>query len=199
MLSGAKHPYHHQNVSYGNRDSSLFGMTSGFLRISRVRCSLLLFALIISFCSSSTLAQSRRTPSPAPTLPSPSGEKGLVELERQLLEAIRERNIGKLETILGNDFFHVSPHKRDLNRVEFLNQVKSSASDFEWLGAEEMKIHIYGDVGVVTGVQNAQVRSGKTGVQSTDIAFTDVFRRRQGRWELVLAFRADTPPAAPKK
>ena len=146
-----------------------------------------------------SFAQTRRTPPPAPTLASPSGEKGLVELERQLLEAIRERNIGKLETILGNDFFHVSPHKRDLNRVDFLNQVKSSASDFEWLGAEEMKIHIYGDVGVVTGVQNAQVRSGKTGVQSTDIAFTDVFRRRQGRWELVLAFRADTPPAAPKK
>jgi ketosteroid isomerase-like protein len=156
--------------------------------------------LILSACLAVPLlvAQSRRTP-PAPTLPSPTGEKGLVELERQVLEAIRERNTDKLDSILANDFVSISPRKRDLNRAQFLTEVKSSTSDFEWLGAEEMKIHLYGDVAVVTGLQNAKVRSEKTGVQSSDTTFTHVFRRRQGRWELVLAFGGAVPAASPQK
>lgn len=154
----------------------------------------------ICLALSSCLAQSRRTPAPAPRLPNPAGEKGLVELERQLLEAIRERNIDRLDSILANDFVYISPRKRDLNRMEFLSQAKSSPSEFEWLGAEEMKIHMYGDVAVVTGLQNAQIRSEKSGLQSSDTAFTHVFRHRQGRWELALAFSGEVPPApAPKK
>ena len=122
-----------------------------------------------------------------------------MELERQFLEGIRERNIDKLEAILAPDFLYVSPRKRDLRRPEFLNQVKSSTQEIEWLGAEEMKIHMYGETAVITGIQNAQVRSEKAGLQSSDSSFTDVFRRRQGRWELVLSFRADMPAAAPAK
>ena len=155
--------------------------------------------ILIASLSGPVFGQSRRTPPAAPTLPNPAGEKGLVGLERQLLEAIRERNTDRLDSILANDFVYVSPRRRDLNRVEFLNQVKSSASEFEWLGAEEMKIHMYGDVAVVTGVQNAQIRSEKGGPQSSDTTFTHVFRRRQGRWELVLAFGGDVPAASPKK
>lgn len=159
----------------------------------------LVLILIASLNVPLLYSQARRTPPPAPVLRTPTGEKGLVELERQILEAIRERNIDKLDAILAPDFVYVSPRKRDLHRQEFLNQVRASNSEIEWLGAEEMKIRIYGDVAVVTGVQNSQVRSGKSGVQSTDAAFTDVFRRRQGRWELVLAFIADMPAAPAKK
>jgi ketosteroid isomerase-like protein len=160
---------------------------------------LLIVILIVGLAGPAVFAQSRRTPPAAPSLPNPAGEKGLVELERQILEAIRERNTEKLDAILAPDFVYVSPRKRDLRRQEFLNQVKSSPQEIEWLGAEELKIHIYGEIAVITGVQNAKVRSEKTGLQSADSAFTDVFRRRQGRWELVLAFRADMPALPAKK
>lgn len=160
-----------------------------------------LIALILAafITPSFSVAQSRRTTPTAPRLPSPSGEKGLVELERQFLEAIRERNTDKLNSILANDFVSISPRKRDLNRVEFINQTKTSTSEIEWLGAEEMKIRMYGDVAVITGLQNSQVRPPKGALQSSDTPFTHVFRRRQGRWELVLAFSGDVPPAPPPK
>jgi ketosteroid isomerase-like protein len=160
----------------------------------------LVLVLVACLAASVSFGQSRRTPPVAPTLPNPAGEKGLVELERQLLEAIRERNTDKLNSILANDFVSISPRKRDLNRAEFINQTKSSASAIEWLGAEEMKIRMYGDVAVITGLQNSQVRPQKGALQSSDTPFTHVFRRRQGRWELVLAFSGEVPPApAPKK
>jgi ketosteroid isomerase-like protein len=167
------------------------------LLLHRIPLVVILAASLVPLFS---CAQSRRTPPPAPRLPGPAGEKGLVELERQFLEAVRERNTDKLEAILANDFVYVAPRKRDLNRAEFISQTKASASEMEWLGAEEMKIHMYGDVAVVTGLQNAQVRSQKGALQSSDTAFTHVFRHRQGRWELALAFSGEVPPApAPKK
>lgn len=161
--------------------------------------TLLLLILSASFATPALWAQTRRKPAPAPVLRNPTGDKALVELEKQILEAIRERNTGKLDGILAPDFVYVSPRKRDLHKQEFLNHVRSFPMEIEWLSAEEMKIHIYGDIAVVTGIQNAKVRSEKTGVQSGDKAFTDVFRRRQGEWQLVLAFTADIAGASVQK
>jgi ketosteroid isomerase-like protein len=145
------------------------------------------------------LPQSRRGRPPAPKLSGPTGEKALVELESRILRAIRAHDTQTLGGILAADFVYVSPRKKDLSRQQFLQQVKSFSQEIEWLGAEEMKIHMYNDIAVVTGIQNAKVRSEKTGLQSGDTAFTDVFRKSSGEWQLVMAFGADIASVPQKK
>jgi ketosteroid isomerase-like protein len=160
-----------------------------------------LFRNLLAFTLTAWLAvllasgQSRRTRPPAPQLSAPKGAQALVQLEKRILKAIREKNVDALGGMLAADFVYVSPHKRDMMKQEFLRQVKTFPQEIEWLGAEEMKIHIYGDIAVVTGVQNSKVRSERAGVQSGDTAFTDVFRKEAGEWQLVLAFGVDIPPA----
>lgn len=53
---------------------------------------------------------------------------------------------------------------------------------------ENLRVNLYNDVAVLTGVQHARVRmeDGKEAVSS--VAFTDIFRREQGGWRMALAF-----------
>jgi ketosteroid isomerase-like protein len=162
-------------------------------------CNRLALTLTASLAVSLTSGQSRRARPPAPQLSAPKGVQALVQLEKSILEAIREKDVDTLGGILAADFVYVSPRKRDMMKQEFLRHVKTFPHEIEWLGAEEMMIHMYGDIAVVTGVQDARIRSEKTGVQSEDTAFTDVFRKNNGEWQLVLAFGVDIPSTPAKK
>jgi len=62
------------------------------------------------------------------------------------------------------------------------------------IGSDDMKVNIYGDIAVLTGTQNSVVRLH--GKHETDRqVFTDVFRYRNKRWLLVLAYSGELRPA----
>jgi hypothetical protein len=176
---------------------------------------ILAFAIALSM-PLSVAAQKKTTRRPAPSKPAArtaanlataSDEHDLVSLERRILDAIRDRESKELEPWIAEDFVYRDVTGKEMNREQFLESVKSFPHDIEWLSADNMRLRILGDIGIVTGVQQermAPVEAGAVPKANTEsiteqTAFTDVFRRRGADWELVLVYAAELPakPAAP--
>jgi hypothetical protein len=141
-------------------------------------------------------------------------EQELVAVERRILDAIRDRDSKELEPWIAEDFSYIDAKERQMNREQFLHSVKSFPQDIEWLSAEGLRVRVLGNVAIVTGVQQERIAPGEAGTISKadsesltgQTAFTDVFRRRGGDWELVLVYAVElpakpataTPSATPK-
>ncbi|NOJ58037.1 nuclear transport factor 2 family protein [Myxococcus xanthus] len=82
----------------------------------------------------------------------------------------------------------------EMNRDAFIVGIAEIPGDITSVEAEKMKSHVFGDTGVLAGVQRSRVRM-TDGSEVTDaVYFTDVWQRRDGTWLMVFAHSS---PAAP--
>jgi hypothetical protein len=121
----------------------------------------------------------------------------IAGLEGHIMSAIRTRNAAALENVLAEDFLYRSPAAPDVGRDIFIQAVLSLPYEILSLVGEGVRAAVFGDTAVVTGVQAATTRRGTGGEEVSRVAFTDVFVRRNERWQLVLAYGVDLPRAAP--
>ena len=118
-----------------------------------------------------------------------SAEQSVRSLEEQWLA--NESNPAVLESILADDFVHVLP-VGFISKQEQLGFVRSHPQPAgEIRRFEELKVRVYGDTAIATGIVEA--REGQ-GAQPRRTMFTDVFVRRNGKWQAV---NAQELPLAP--
>jgi len=156
-----------------------------------------LFALGMMLSSPSPWAQTHHSKK-APQPPSPQGairadDAALVDLEKEFFAAIRQKDADKLNGILADEFAYVVPGQPEMTRAQFLKHVRGLPDTIEWLGADEMRVKIFGDVAVVTGVRNTKMRNDSGTLASSDSAFADIFKKNGEEWELVLVHAMDLP------
>lgn len=122
-------------------------------------------------------AQKAVTPGPD------QAKRELRALEQKWLQAEADPVIQ--QQILADDFVHVLPSgfisKKD--QIDFLRSRKRPDDQLKRY-FEDLKIRIYGTVGIVNGILVATDKSGKL-VRKT--VFTDVFAYKDGRWQAVNA------------
>jgi ketosteroid isomerase-like protein len=58
---------------------------------------------------------------------------------------------------------------------------------------EDLKVNVYGETAILTGVQLAEVRTPEGNLEESAVAFTDVFVSREGQWLMVLAYGVELP------
>jgi hypothetical protein len=108
----------------------------------------------------------------------------LIGLENEWLK--NERNATELERILASDFLHPVATGDMLTRaqhIEYSSKHLPPAAD-RASHFENLKVRIYGDVGIVNGLVVTTHNGGNTVDKSI---FTDVFVYRDGRWQAVNA------------
>ncbi|HET9181932.1 MAG TPA: nuclear transport factor 2 family protein [Candidatus Angelobacter sp.] len=141
--------------------------------MSQYKPIFLIIAMLLFPCSSN--AQKGPTPAPA------QAKHELLALEQQWVHA--ESNPSVQERILADDFVHVLPSgfisKKD--QIDFLRSGKRSPDHLK-RHFENLKIRIYGSVGIVNGIV---VATDKSGTPAHKTVFTDVFAYRDGRWQAV--------------
>ena len=140
-------------------------------------------------------AQTHRTKKqqPVSTEGPRSVDAALIELEKQFFAAIREKDNDKLNGILADDFAYVVPGQPEMTRVQFLKHVHGLPEPIEWLGADDMRVRILGNIAVVTGVRNMKTRTDAGALTSSDTGFADLFRKNGDEWELVLVHALEMP------
>lgn len=118
----------------------------------------------------------------------PSGSQGATEKSKQEVLDLEdhwlqvEDDPTALESILAPDFLHVVP-VGIITKDEQLNFMRKHPSPHPGSKHfENMHVRIYGDVGIVNGMVVATTAEG---TQKT--LFTDVFVRREGKWQAVNA------------
>ncbi|MCY1017533.1 nuclear transport factor 2 family protein [Pyxidicoccus sp. MSG2] len=121
----------------------------------------------------------------------------LLELERSVTQAIRERNGARLRELLSEDFVFRGTGDVETDREAFISSVAAIPGDILDLEMTSLRAHAFEDTGVLTGEQRARVRLAD-GTEVTDTqTFTDVCRWREGRWRMVLAHSVPAAPETP--
>ena len=85
-------------------------------------------------------------------------EEQILEIERSIFVAIRTRDDESLGRFVANDFVFRTPGQPEIGRTEFLESVKSFPIEILEIWSDDMKVNAFGDVALLTGVQQARTR-----------------------------------------
>lgn len=111
-------------------------------------------------------------------------EQTLIQMERDWAQALARSDQAALDRILAADFMVTDADGRLLTKAQSDAQRKSGALKYTAFTADDFKVRVFGDTAIVTGrstVKGAQNGNDISGQER----FTDVFVRRDGRWQAV--------------
>jgi len=121
----------------------------------------------------------------------------VLAIERDIMAAIMNKNAATLAPLLADDFIYRTHFGAEADKAAFLESIASFPVEILSLRGEELKVNVYGDTAVLTGVQIAEARPPEGETEESAVAFTDVFERRDGRWLMVLAYGVELPSEGP--
>jgi ketosteroid isomerase-like protein len=112
-------------------------------------------------------------------------EQELLTLEKAFAEAIVRNDLEGIGGLVTDDWIVIDPNGEIVDRVRFFEVIKSGALTHDMMESEDFRVRVYGDSAVVTGLTRTK---GKFMGQefSTQERATDVFVKRDGRWQCVL-------------
>lgn len=122
-------------------------------------------------------------------------EEVILGLGQEVFTAIRHKDVRSLRGILAEDFIHRTADGTESTREEFLSGVGGLPLEITSVRGEQLRVSVYGDVAVMTGVQRAGWRQGEEAEGVSSVAFTDVFALRGEAWLMVLAYGVELPAA----
>ena len=126
-------------------------------------------------------------PAPGSTA-SGEDEQALLQIERDWAEASVKKDAAVLDRILANEF---QANYVDLvgNKKQFLSALKSNTFKYDSMVNSEMKAVVFGDRAVVNGLSTE--KSSMAGKDTSgQYRWTDVFVKREGRWQCVTGYGA---------
>jgi ketosteroid isomerase-like protein len=119
-------------------------------------------------------------------------KQAILLLEEEIFNAVKSKDTGVLERVLMDDFVYRNPDQ-EVSRGDFLKLCAGFPYEITSIRGEELKVKVYGNLAVVTGLQIAKTK-GERGKQETSrVAFTDVFVKQKDKWMLSLAHAVDLP------
>ena len=119
--------------------------------------------------------------------------QAILQIERDIMTAIKNKDAATLEPLLADDFIYRTHFGAEANKAEFLRSIASFPVEILAIRGEELKVNVYGETAVLTGVQLAEARTPEGAAEESAVAFTDVFVRLEGRWLMVLAYGVELP------
>ena len=119
-------------------------------------------------------------------------EEELLELEKAFAEAIVKNDPEAIGRFVTDDWIIIDPDGGIVDRTRFFEVIKSGALTHEMMESEDFRVRVYGDSAVVTGITHTKGRF--MGEEfSTQERATDVFVKRDGRWQCVLTHLTRCP------
>jgi len=112
-------------------------------------------------------------------------EEELLKIEKAFADAIVKNDLEGIERLVADDWIIIDPNGETVDRARFLEVIKSGALTHDMMESEDFRVRVYADAAVVTAITSTK---GKFMGQefSTRERATDVFVRRDGRWQCVL-------------
>jgi ketosteroid isomerase-like protein len=112
-------------------------------------------------------------------------EEELLKLEKTFAEAIVKNDLEGISRLVSDDWIIIDPNGEIVDRARFFEVIKSGALTHDTMESEDFRVHVYGDSAVVTAITSAKGRFLGQEFSTRERA-TDVFVKREGRWQCVL-------------
>jgi ketosteroid isomerase-like protein len=108
--------------------------------------------------------------------------QALETLNEGYIRSVRESDVQWFERNLSQDFLNSNPDGTLVDRAAFLRQIAPPCPVAQF-GAEDVRVRLFGDTGVVHGRTTYVKPDGQPGRGR----YTDVWQRQDGRWLCVAA------------
>ena len=108
----------------------------------------------------------------------------ILKLERERLTAMIDADSEALDAILSDELTYVHTTTREDSKKSLIQSLVRGTLSYESMDTDDVKVRIYGDAAVVTGSAEIKVSTGGRLLEFS-ILFTDVYAKREGRWQMV--------------
>ena len=120
--------------------------------------------------------------------------EALRNLNGQYIHSVVHSDVQRFLEILSDDFLCTNPDGSLVDKAQFLRQTAIPVS-FSEFDVDDLRIRVLGEVAIIHGRTRFALKDGRRGRGQ----YTDVWEKRQGRWQAVSAHvtRVMEEPTAP--
>lgn len=111
-------------------------------------------------------------------------EEELLKLEKEFAQAVASNNADALDRLLADDWIIVEPDGGLIDKARFLGVIRSGALSHESMESTDLKVRVYGNTAVVTGLTTSKGKFMGQDFISCERA-TDIFVKQADRWQCV--------------
>ena len=122
--------------------------------------------------------------------------QAVLECQRRFWLALQRKDTDLFLEVLAEDFICRSPEQEAQDRSTFIATLTSIPVTIVNISAEAIAIRVFGEVGVLTGIQIAHMRLPNEENIAERLALTNVFQRTDGLWQMILAHPVPLPDKA---
>lgn len=111
-------------------------------------------------------------------------ERSVTQIEQELVKALIAGDASIFERYLADTYIFTAPDGMVSNKAQTIADIKSGDLKFQSSKLNDMKVQAYGDTAIATyGSTDQSSYKGKD--ISGHFRWTDVFVKRNGRWQIV--------------
>ena len=126
-------------------------------------------------------------------------ERALIKLEEEWHNGYVRHDPTPLERILADEFIAISGNGQSHNKTQTIEGLKADQATYEYSTPYDMDFRFYGDTIVVIGRTKEKGKAQNGTEFIAEYRWTDVFVKKNGRWQCVAAQVARVPPPRPKQ
>ena len=111
-------------------------------------------------------------------------QEELLKLENDFARAVTNNDAGAVDGFLADDWIIVDPDGGIIDKARFLGVIKSGALSHEMMESADLRVRLYGNTAVVTGLTTTKGKFMGQDFTSCERA-TDIFVKQNDRWQCV--------------
>ena len=152
-----------------------------------------LFAIVVLIFAATSFAASQATEQKL-TSKNLKTKQELIKLEEEWHNAYLRRDATPLEKFLADEYIAVGGNGGTVNKAQTVEGLKNDTATYEYSTPYDMDFRFYGDTVVVIGRTKEKGKAQNGAEFSVEYRWTDVFVKREGRWQCVAAQVVRIPP-----
>ncbi len=111
-------------------------------------------------------------------------ERAILDLDRKRMRAMAAKDVETLENLLADDLIYTHSSARVDTKRSLIQAMVSGKTVYTSVKPSDVKAQDLGDTVVLTGIAHIEVVSNGT-PNAFGVRFTDVYTRRDDRWQMV--------------
>jgi len=116
----------------------------------------------------------------------------VIELDRKRMNAMAQKDLATLNELIADDLVYTHSSARLDTKQSLIGNMESGSTVYTSVVPSDVKAQDLGDSVVLTGSCRISVNSGGNAM-SFGVRFTDVYARRNGKWQMVTWQSTRTP------
>jgi uncharacterized protein (TIGR02246 family) len=114
-----------------------------------------------------------------------AAEQELIKLENAWSTAWQKKDVAALDRLFAAEYLSTDSDGKTTTKAQDLQDVKDPTTTLTSFKLENLTVHVYNDAFAVVTGSNTEKATFKGKDDSGTYMFTDVFVKRDGRWQIV--------------